>query len=80
MLKENESIQAVLFANKNRESAEARQILSDHNIIFRVVDSIRGDDSESIVIPTVLSSEGDFAGIERIKEFVEIVTERPKIK
>jgi hypothetical protein len=33
----------------------------------------------SIKQPTIISREGDFCGIKRIKDFIEIFTQRPKL-
>lgn len=78
MNKENGSVQALLYTkNGDNASIEARKILSEFNVLFNEIDSANVSASANVQLPTLISREGDFAGLERIREFIDIITHRP---
>ena len=75
---ENESIfvQAHLFSNNSPESAEAKKLLDKSAIIYKEAIVSK---SNGVTPPALIAREGDFIGLPRVIEYIEIVSKRPQL-
>ena len=72
-------IQAYLFSDNQDDSLQARKLLNDSSIIFKEAIEFNTFHDYGLTPPTLISREGDFVGLLEIKEFIEIVTNRPEL-
>ena len=77
MARENGYNKALLLTDSNHESAEAKKLLSEFNVPFRELKVSDINSFTELDAPAIISREGDFAGLERIKLYVAVVTNQP---
>jgi len=76
MTKENIHFQAFFFSDDQRASQEARKLLNESGVSF---EELSEKPINGYLAPTLISREGEFEGLDRIREFVQIAKTRSEL-
>lgn len=78
MRKERNPVDAYFLSDNSDSSKKVKKLLTESQISFKEIKS-QNNDSNGLRPLTLVSKQGEFFGLEEIQDFIETITNRPRI-